>query len=480
MKYEVVIGLEVHAELSTQTKLLCGCAAEFVREPNTHCCPGCLAMPGTLPRINKRAVEYAIKAGLALNCDISEYSRMDRKHYFYPDLAKAYQVTQHYQPLCKNGYLDIETDDGVRRIGITQIHLEEDAGKLIHDQYETESLVDYNRSGVPLIEIVSEPDLRSPEEGRIFLETIKSILQYIEVSDCKMEEGSLRCDVNVSVRPKGQKEYGVRSEMKNLNSFRAAHRAMEYEVKRHIDILEQGGEILRETRRWDDNMAKSFPMRTKEEANDYRYFPDADIVPMYIDRDWVARLKKEMPELPSERRDRYVRDYGLPEYDAGVLTSSKYLAEYFEECIRLYDNPKNVSNWVMGDILRITKEKDIEHEDIPIQAEQLVGLLKLVDEGIISGSIGKSVLEEMFDTGKDADTIVEAKGLRQISDQDALLDIILKVMEDNPQSVEDYLSGKKKAMGYLVGQTMRATKGKANPQMVNKILKEKLDELKKE
>lgn len=476
--YEIVIGLEVHAELSTKTKLLCGCAAEFVKESNTQVCQDCLAMPGTLPRLNKKAVEYAIKAGLALNCDIAKNSRMDRKHYFYPDSPKAYQTTQQFKALSKDGYLDIDTEDGVRRIGITQIHLEEDAGKLIHDQYESESLVDYNRAGVPLIEIVSEPDIRSPEEGRIFLESIKSILEYIEVSDCKMEEGSLRCDVNVSVRPKGQKEFGVRSEMKNLNSFRAAYRAMEYESKRHIKILEQGGEIVRETRRWDDAMGKSFPMRTKEEANDYRYFPDPDVVPMYIDREMVARLRDEMPELPSERRERYIKDYELPEYDAGVLTSSRELAEYFEKCIQLYENPKNISNWVMGDILRITKDKGIEHADIPIAPKQLIELLELVDEGTISGSIGKKVLEEMFTTGKDANKIVEEKGLKQISDEGELVDIIKGVLDDNPQSVEDYLSGKKKAMGYLVGQTMRATKGKANPQMVNKILKKELDSLK--
>lgn len=475
MDYEIVIGLEIHAELSTNTKLLCGCAAEFVKEPNTKVCQDCLAMPGTLPRLNKKAVEYTIKAGLALNCDIAQDSRMDRKHYFYPDSAKAYQTTQQFMALCKNGHLDIDTEDGARRIGITQIHLEEDAGKLIHDQFESESLVDYNRSGVPLIEIVSEPDIRSPEEGRIFLEAIKSILEYIDVSDCKMEEGSLRCDVNVSVRPKGQEEYGIRSEMKNLNSFRAAYRAMEYESKRHIRALKAGEEIARETRRWDDALGKSFTMRTKEDANDYRYFPDPDVVPMYIEREMVDKLRSEMPELPSERRARYIRDYQLPEYDAGVLTSSRELAGYFEKCIELYDNPKNISNWVMGDILRITKDRDIEHGDIPVAPRDLVDLLKLVDEETISGSIGKKVLEDMFTTGKDPNTIVEEKGLRQISDADELVDIVRGILDDNPQSVKDYLDGKKKAMGYLVGQTMRATKGKANPQMVNSILKEELD-----
>ncbi|NMA95613.1 MAG: Asp-tRNA(Asn)/Glu-tRNA(Gln) amidotransferase subunit GatB [Clostridiales bacterium] len=474
MDYEIVIGLEIHAELSTNTKLLCGCSAEFTQEPNIQVCQDCLAMPGTLPRLNKRAVEYAIRAGIALNCDISEYSRMDRKHYFYPDSTKAYQTTQQFMALSKNGYLDIDTDDGIKRIGITQIHLEEDAGKLIHDQYESESLVDYNRSGVPLIEIVSEPDIRSPEEGRIFLETVKSILEYIDVSDCKMQEGSLRCDVNVSVRPKGQKELGIRSEMKNLNSFRAAYRAMVYESKRHIDMIERGEPIIRETRRWDDAMGKSFPMRTKEEANDYRYFPDPEVVPMYIDREMVLRLKEEMPELPKEKIQRYIRDYGLPEYDAGVLTSTKDLAEYFEKCIDLYDNPKNISNWVMGDILRIVNDRAIEHSDIPVTPERLIELLNMVDDGVISGSIGKKVLEEMFDSEKDANQIVEEKGLKQISDEGELVNIIKKVLDDNPQSVEDYLAGKKKAMGYLIGQTMRATRGKANPQMVNSILNKEL------
>ncbi|WP_129721332.1 Asp-tRNA(Asn)/Glu-tRNA(Gln) amidotransferase subunit GatB [Xylanivirga thermophila] len=473
--YETVIGLEIHAELSTHSKVFCGCTTEFGGQPNTHCCPICTGMPGVLPSVNKRAVEYAIKAGLALNCNIAEYSKMDRKNYCYPDLPKAYQISQFDLPLCYGGYLNIEVDGQVKRIGINRIHLEEDAGKLVHDQSETESFVDYNRCGVPLIEIVTEPDMRSPEEGRIFLEKVKSILEYIEVSDCKMEEGSLRCDVNVSVRPRGQKEFGIRTEMKNLNSFRAAYRAMEYESRRHIQVLGEGGTIGQETRRWDDALGKSYTMRTKEEAQDYRYFPEPDLVPIVVDRAWVEKLKGELPELPDDKKMRYVDEYGLPEYDAGVLTSSKEVARFFEETVKLYDNPKTVSNWVMGDLLRLLKDRGIEMAEVKITPEGLIDLIKLVDKGVISISIGKTVFEEMFDTGKDAETIVDEKGLKQISDEGALREIVKDVLSNNPKSIEDYKAGKKKAMGYLVGQTMKATKGKANPQMVNKILKEELD-----
>ncbi|MFU0800822.1 MAG: Asp-tRNA(Asn)/Glu-tRNA(Gln) amidotransferase subunit GatB [Xylanivirga thermophila] len=475
MNYESVIGLEVHAELSTNTKLFCGCAANFTRDSNSHCCPGCIAMPGTLPVINKNAVEYTVKAGLALNCNISEYSKIDRKHYFYPDLAKAYQDSQYDFALCKDGYLDIDVDGEIRRIRIRQIHLEEDAGKLIHDQWDMGTMVDYNRAGVPLIEIVSQPDLRSAEEARIFLEKIKSILEYIEVSDCKMEEGSLRCDVNVSIMPEGSAEFGVRTEMKNINSFRATYRAIQYEIDRQISILEEGGQVIRETRRWDDILGKSFSMRSKEEADDYRYFPDADLPPIIMDRAWVEKLKGELPELPDDKKMRYVDEYGLPEYDAGVLTSSKEVARFFEETVKLYDNPKTVSNWVMGDLLRLLKDRGIEMAEVKITPEGLIDLIKLVDKGVISISIGKTVFEEMFDTGKDAETIVDEKGLKQISDEGALREIVKDVLSNNPKSIEDYKAGKKKAMGYLVGQTMKATKGKANPQMVNKILKEELN-----
>ncbi|MFO7153713.1 MAG: Asp-tRNA(Asn)/Glu-tRNA(Gln) amidotransferase subunit GatB [Caldicoprobacter oshimai] len=475
MKYEVVIGLEVHAELSTQSKAFCGCSTKFGAAPNTQCCPVCIGMPGVLPVINKKALEYTIKAGLALNCRIARYTKMDRKNYFYPDLPRACQISQYDVPVCQNGYLDIVVNGQTRRIGINRIHLEEDAGKLLHDQYADSTLVDLNRSGVPLIEIVTEPDLRSAEEAKVFLETLRSILRYIDVSDCKMEEGSLRCDVNISVRPEGQKEFGVRTEMKNLNSFRAVYRAIEYEANRQISILEEGGTVLRETRRWDDSAGKSFSMRAKEHAQDYRYFPEPDLPPIEIDDEWVEEIRKQIPELPAQKQRRYVEEFGLPEYDAGILTSSRDLADYFERCVKLYENPKTISNWLMGDFLRLVNEKNIEISDVPVTPENLVKLFKLIDSKVISGPIAKTVFEEMFDTGKDPEAIVEEKGLKQITDRDELVKVIKKVLAENPKSVEDYKNGKKKALGFLVGQTMKATKGKANPQLVNEILLEELE-----
>ncbi|MFO7294803.1 MAG: Asp-tRNA(Asn)/Glu-tRNA(Gln) amidotransferase subunit GatB [Clostridia bacterium] len=475
MKYEVVIGLEIHAELSTQSKVFCGCSTKFGAAPNTQCCPICIGMPGVLPLINKKALEYTIKAGLALNCSIARYTKMDRKNYFYPDLPRACQISQYDMPVCQNGYLDIVVNGSTRRIGINRIHLEEDAGKLLHDQYADSTLVDLNRSGVPLIEIVTEPDLRSAEEAKVFLETLRTILRYIDVSDCKMEEGSLRCDVNISVRPEGQKEFGVRTEMKNLNSFRAVYRAIEYEANRQIAIMEEGGTVLRETRRWDEGAGKSFSMRAKEHAQDYRYFPEPDLPPIEIDDEWVEEIRRQIPELPDQKRRRYVEEYGLPEYDAGILTSSKDLADYFENCVKLYENPKAISNWLMGDFLRLVNEKNIEISDVPVTAENLVKLLKLIDSKVISGPIAKTVFEEMFNTGKDPEAIVEEKGLKQITDRDELVKVIKRVLEENPKSVEDYKKGKKKALGFLVGQTMKATRGKANPQLVNEILLEELE-----
>jgi aspartyl-tRNA(Asn)/glutamyl-tRNA(Gln) amidotransferase subunit B len=475
MKYEVVIGLEIHAELSTHSKAFCGCSTKFGAAPNTQCCPICIGMPGVLPVMNKKALEYTIKAGLALNCSIARYTKMDRKNYFYPDLPRACQISQYDVPVCQNGYLDIVVNGQTRRIGINRIHLEEDAGKLLHDQYADSTLVDLNRSGVPLIEIVTEPDLRSAEEAKVFLETLRTILRYIDVSDCKMEEGSLRCDVNISVRPEGQKEFGVRTEMKNLNSFRAVYRAIEYEANRQISILEEGGTVLRETRRWDDSAGKSFSMRAKEHAQDYRYFPEPDLPPIEIDEEWVEEIRKQIPEMPAQKQRRYVEEFGLPEYDAGILTSSRDLADYFERCVKLYENPKAVSNWLMGDFLRLVNEKNMEVSDVPVTPENLVKLLKLIDDKVISGPIAKTVFEEMFDTGKGPEAIVEEKGLRQITDRDELVKIIKKVLEENPKSVEDYKNGKKKALGFLVGQTMKATKGKANPQLVNEILLEELE-----
>nr|WP_094546677.1 Asp-tRNA(Asn)/Glu-tRNA(Gln) amidotransferase subunit GatB [Petroclostridium xylanilyticum] len=475
MNYETVIGLEVHAELSTKTKIYCDCTTEFGGEVNTHCCPICTGMPGVLPVLNKKVVDYAIKAGLATNCEITAFGKQDRKNYFYPDLPKAYQISQYDLPICKNGYVDIEVDGRKKRIGITRIHIEEDAGKLMHDEWGTGSLIDYNRCGVPLIEIVTEPDMRTAEEARVFLETLKSILQYIDVSDCKMQEGSLRCDINLSVRPVGQKEFGTRTEMKNVNSFRAAVRAMEYEAKRQIEVIESGGQVEQETRRWDDVKGVSYAMRSKEEAHDYRYFPEPDLVPIVIDEEWIEEIRKTIPELPNAKRGRYVQEYCLPEYDAAIITSSKTLAQFFEQCVGQGANPKTVSNWFMGDLMRILKDRDMEPEEIPFPAEHIAKLIALIEKGTISGTIAKKVLESMFEEVKDPEVIVKEKGLVQISDESQLAEIVKKVLEDNPQSVADYKAGKEKALGFLVGQAMKASRGKANPQMLNKMLKEMLD-----
>jgi aspartyl-tRNA(Asn)/glutamyl-tRNA(Gln) amidotransferase subunit B len=474
MEYEVVIGLEVHAELSTKSKLYCSCTTEFGGEPNTHCCPICMGMPGTLPVLNKKVVEYAVRAGLATNCSISEYSRKDRKNYFYPDLPKAYQNSQYYYPICKNGHIDIEAEGGVKQIGITRIHIEEDAGKLLHDEWGTGTLVDCNRGGVPLVEIVSEPDMRSAEEAKAYLETLKAILQFIGVSDCKMQEGSLRADVNLSVRPKGDTKFGVRTEMKNLNSFKAITRAIESEAKRHIYEIESGGTLVQETRRWDDEKGISFSMRSKEEARDYRYFPDPDLPPVIISKEWIEGVMKSLPELPEARRKRYIAEYSLPEYDASLITKSKILADFFEEAITLFNNPKSVSNWIMGDISRKMKDGEQEAEEIPIPAQYLADLITLVDKGVISNTIAKKVFDKMFDTKKEPKVIVKEEGLEVVSDEGALTGIVKKVLEKNPQSVADYKSGKEKALGFLVGQAMKETKGKANPQLINKLLREEL------
>jgi aspartyl-tRNA(Asn)/glutamyl-tRNA(Gln) amidotransferase subunit B len=475
LKYETVIGLEVHTELDTKSKIYCGCTTEFGGDVNTHTCPICTGMPGVLPVLNKKVVDYAIKAGLATNCSITPYGKQDRKNYFYPDLPKAYQVSQYDLPVCKDGYVEINIKNEKKKIGITRIHIEEDAGKLLHDEWGTGSLVDYNRCGVPLIEIVSEPDMRTPEEAKEFLETLKSILLYIGVSDCKMEQGSLRCDVNLSVRPLGQEEFGTRTEMKNVNSFKAAVRAMEYEQKRQIKIIEEGGEVVQETRRWDDEGGKSYSMRSKEEAHDYRYFPEPDLVPIVIDNEWVERIRKELPELPKEKIKRYIEEYSLPEYDAQIITSSKTLAQFFEECVESGADPKTVSNWLMGDLLRILKDKEMEPENIPFSGEYIAKLIALIEKGTISGSIAKKVLQFMFEENKDPEIIVKEKGMIQINDESELEKIIDRIIESNPKSVEDYKSGKGKAIGFLVGQVMKETKGKANPQVVNKLLKISLD-----
>lgn len=477
MEYEIVIGLEVHAELSTKSKIYCSCSTEFGGEPNTHCCPICIGMPGVLPVLNKSVVEYAIKAGLATNCNIARYSKQDRKNYFYPDLPKAYQISQLYNPLCTDGYVTIEVEGKTKKIGIKEIHIEEDAGKLLHDQWETGSLVDYNRCGVPLIEIVSYPDMSSAEEARAYLENLKNILEYTGVSDCKMQEGSLRADVNLSVRPVGSKELGTRTEMKNLNSFRAIIRAIEAESKRQINELEKGRKIIQETRRWDDNKGISYAMRSKEEAHDYRYFPEPDLVPIAVGDEWIEEIRATLPELPEAKKKRYIEEYNLPEYDASVLTSSRALAEFFEKAVSKSNNAKAVSNWIMGDLMRKLKEKDIEAENIPFPAKYLAKLVGLIDKGTISGTIGKKVFDTMFATGKDPEVIVREEGLEVVNDEEALVAVVKKVLANNERTVNEYKSGKEKVIGFLVGQAMKETKGKANPQLINKIMKEELSKL---
>ena len=474
--YEVVIGLEVHSELSTKTKIFCSCPTEFGGEPNSHCCPICMAMPGTLPVLNKKVVEYAIKAGLATNCKIAHTSKNDRKNYFYPDLPKSYQISQYDIPLCTDGYVEIETENGTKRIGLTRIHIEEDAGKLNHDEYSRGSLVDLNRAGVPIIEIVSEPDLRSAEEADIYLKKLKSILEYIEVSDCKMQEGSLRADVNVSVRKKGTKEFGTRTEMKNMYSFSSITRAIEYEAESQIEVLEQGGKIEQETLRWDEVSGKTFSMRDKEGAQDYRYFPDPDLAIIKISDEMIEKIKSELPEMPESRRERYIKEFNLPEYDSNILTSSKYISDLFENAVKICNNPKAVSNWIMTDITRILNEKEQEPNEIPFSAEQLGELVILIDKGTISSAIAKKVLEELFENPRNPEEIIKEKGWIQISDEGAIKEVVLKILEANPQSIVDFKAGKDRALGFLVGQAMKETKGKANPQMLNKMF---LEELKK-
>ena len=474
--YEVIIGLEVHAELSTKTKIFCSCPTEFGAAPNTHVCPICMAMPGTLPVLNEKVVEYAVKAGLATNCEISRDSKNDRKNYFYPDLPKAYQISQFDKPLCEHGYVEIDTEEGKKKIRLTRIHIEEDAGKLNHDDFGGGSLVDLNRAGVPLIEIVSEPDIRSSEEAENYLRKLKSILEYIEVSDCKMQEGSLRADVNVSVRKKGDTKLGTRTEMKNMNSFKSITRAIEYEVDRQIDVLEDGGIIEQETLRWDDVSGKTFPMRDKEDAQDYRYFPDPDLVAIKLSEEYIENIKKALPELPESRKQRYLEEYKLSEKDANIITSSKYLSDLFEGAIKICNNPKAVNNWIISDISRILNETEMEPIEIPFDSKQLAKLVMLIDKGTISSSIAKKVLVEMFEHPRDPEDIIDEKGWVQISDEGAIKDVVLKILEANPQSVADYKGGKDKALGYLVGQAMKETRGKANPKMLNKMF---LEELKK-
>ena len=474
--YEIVIGLEVHCELSTKTKIFCSCSTEFGGEPNTHCCPICMAMPGTLPVLNEKVVEYAVKAGLATNCSIEKKSKNDRKNYFYPDNPKSYQISQFDKPLCYDGHVTIETEDGEEKvIRIERIHIEEDAGKLNHDEYGRGSFVDLNRAGVPLIEVVSKPDMRSAKEVEAYMRKLKSIFEYIEISDCKMQEGSLRADVNVSVRKKGAAEFGTRTEMKNMNSFRSIVRAIEYEADRQIEEIEAGNKIVQETLRWDDVSGRTFPMRDKEDAQDYRYFPEPDLVALEVSDEYIENVRKMLPELPESRRKRYIEDFELTEKAANFVTGSKYYSILFEDATKVSNNPKTVGNLIMSDIARILNEREEEPESLKFGGAELGELVTLIDKGTISSAIAKKVLEELFENPKMPSKIIEEKGWVQISDEGAIKEVVMKVLENNPQSIADFKAGKDKALGFLVGQAMKETRGKANPQMLNKMFLEELN-----
>jgi aspartyl-tRNA(Asn)/glutamyl-tRNA(Gln) amidotransferase subunit B len=475
-KYETVVGLEVHVELHTKSKIFCGCSTSFGAPPNTHTCPICLGHPGVLPVLNRQALEYAMKAAMALNCQIADVSKFDRKNYFYPDSPKAYQISQYDKPIGEHGWIDIEVNGQTKRIGITRLHLEEDAGKLTHVDGGFASLVDFNRVGTPLVEIVSEPDIRTPEEAKAYLEKLKAIMLYCEVSDVKMEEGSLRCDANISLRPLGQEQFGTRAELKNMNSFRGVQRGLEYEQMRQADVLDSGGKVVQETRRWDEAQGKTFSMRSKEEAHDYRYFPDPDLVRMHIDAEWKERVRASIPELPDARKARYTSEFGLSSYDAEVITSSKKLADFFEESLGYTQDAKAVANWIMGDLLGYLNANALELEGVKITGQGLGEMIGLMEKGTISSKIAKTVFKEMLESGKRPQQIVEEQGLVQISDEGAIAEVVSRIVEANPQSVEDFKAGKEKAIGFLVGQVMKETKGKANPALVNKLLLERLNQ----
>ena len=477
-EYETVIGLEVHVELATKTKIFCSCSTQFGGAPNTHTCPVCTGMPGSLPVLNKQVVEYALAVGLAANCQINQYCKFDRKNYFYPDNPQNYQISQLYLPICHDGWVEIETGEGKKKIGIHEIHMEEDAGKLVHDEWEECSFVDYNRSGVPLIEIVSEPDMRNAQEVIAYLEKLRLMIQYLGASDCKLQEGSMRADVNLSVREKGSSSFGTRTEMKNLNSFKAIARAIEGERQRQIDLLEEGKQVIQETRRWDDNKETSKAMRSKEDAKDYRYFPDPDLPPVSISDQWIENVKARQPEMKEEKMERYQREYQLSSYDADLLTNSKHMADLFEETAALTKKPKEAANWLMVEGMRLLKEYSMEPEKITFSAENLAKLIILEDNGTVTRTVAKEVFEKIFSENIDPQVYVEEKGLTSVNDEEALFGEIQKVVNENPQSVKDYLGGKEKAMGFLVGQTMRAMKGKADPAAVNRILKEILSGVK--
>ncbi len=476
MQFEPVIGLEVHAQLKTATKIFCGCSTAFGAPPNTQTCPVCLGMPGVLPVLNKKVVEYTLRMALATHCTIPDQSRFARKNYFYPDLPKGYQISQYELPIAIDGHVDIDLESGTKRIGLTRIHMEEDAGKLIHDEARPISYVDLNRTGTPLMEIVSEPDLRSAEEAGAYLRVLRNIIRWIDVGDGNMEEGSFRCDANVSIRPKGSETFGTRTEIKNVNSFKNVEKAIAYEIARQTDILLEGGEVVQETRLWDPVKGVTLSMRSKEEAHDYRYFPDPDLLPLVIDPAWVETVRKSLPELPAERKSRFATDYDLPDYDAGVLTSSRDLADYFEACLEEIRQPKQVSNWIMGPLLGLLNAQGLSIDQSPIPAGELAGLLKLIDNEVISGKIAKTVFEEMAGSGKSAKAIVEEKGLAQLSDSSALEAEIDRLIAAAPDEVARFKAGNNKLMGFFVGQVMKATQGKANPKLVNQILSKKLNE----
>ena len=474
MTWETIIGLETHVELATKTKIFCSCTTEFGGAPNTHCCPVCTGMPGTLPVLNQQVVELAVKAGLALNCEITRYSKFDRKNYFYPDLPKAYQISQLYAPIARDGAVDIGEGKTIR---IHEMHMEEDAGKLVHDPWIDQTRADYNRCGVPLIEIVTEPDFRSADEVIAYLEKLKETLQYLGVSDCKMQEGSLRCDVNLSVRPMGSQELGTRTEMKNLNSFKAISRAIQYEARRQIELIEEGKRVVQETRRWDENKDATYAMRSKENAQDYRYFPEPDIPPLELSEEYLERLRAQQPELAQAKRARYQADWGLPAYDTQMLTGQKALADFFEAMVDLGTDPKQGANWIMGEVLGALSARSLSPQRLPITPKTLARLIQLVGEGKLNRNTAVKVFEAVFDTDGDVDEYVAAHGLEQVQDVELVENTVAQVLEENPQSVADWRGGKEKAFGYLVGQTMRKLQGKADPQTVRRVLTSLLDNM---
>ena len=477
MDFETVLGLEVHCELSTKTKIFCSCSTEFGGEPNTHVCEVCSGMPGTLPVLNESVVEYAIKTGLATNCEITRYNKFDRKNYFYPDLPKAYQISQLYLPICQNGHIDIDVNGVKKSIRIKEIHMEEDAGKLIHDPWDDCTLIDYNRCGVPLLEIVSEPDFSNGDEVIAYLTKLKAILQYIDVSDCKMEQGSLRADVNLSVKPVGQAELGTRTEMKNINSFKAIARAIEGERKRQIEVIEEGKRVVQETRRWDDNKGASFAMRSKENAQDYRYFPEPDIPPVEISEEWINRVKDSLPELPEAKKSRYISEYGLPEYDVDIITGSKYLVRIFEKANTVCNLPKEVSNWIMGEVLRMASETATEVENIAFAPENLGKLIMLVKNNIVNRTTAKAVFEKMFTDNIEPEKYIEENNLKMVTDDGLVRDVVTGVIDANPKSIEEFKAGNGKVEKFLMGQCMKLLKGKASPGLVSGIISEELNKL---